>query len=93
LPQAKLVAAATSSLCEAANLVVTGNATEDKLIAGAKAVASSTAQLLMACQVKAEARSENNKRLQVSVSQLGYHNLLCCLVGWVCGEEGNRGIS
>lgn len=63
--QAKLVAAATSSLCEAANLVVKDNAHEDKLIAGAKAVASSTAQLLMACQVKAEARSENNRRLQV----------------------------
>ena len=47
---------------------MTGNASEDKLIAGAKAVASSTAQLLMACQVKAEARSENNKRLQVCIS-------------------------
>lgn len=57
---------ATSNLCEAANLVVKDNAHEDKLIAGAKAVASSTAQLLMACQVKAEARSENNRRLQVS---------------------------
>ena len=59
------MAAATSNLCDAANLVVKENAHEDKLIAGAKAVASSTAQLLMACQVKAEARSENNKRLQV----------------------------
>jgi len=74
LPQAKLVAAATSSLCEAANLVVTGSASEDKLIAGAKAVASSTAQLLMACQVKAETRSENNQRLQVCISP--YRNLV-----------------
>ena len=63
--QAKLVATATSNLCEAANMVVQGHAQEEKLIAAAKAVASSTAQLLIACQVKADARSENNRRLQV----------------------------
>ncbi len=64
-PQAKLVAAATSNLCESANLMVQGQAEEDKLIVAAKAVAASTAQLLIACQVKADARSESNKRLQV----------------------------
>ncbi len=64
-PQAKLVAAATSNLCESANMMVQGEAEEDKLIVAAKAVAASTAQLLIACQVKADARSENNKRLQV----------------------------
>ncbi len=63
--QAKVVAAATSNLCESANLMVQGQAEEDKLIVAAKAVAASTAQLLIACQVKADARSENNKRLQV----------------------------
>ena len=42
-----------------------GNADEDKLIAAAKAVAAHTAQLLLACQVKADPRSENNRRLQV----------------------------
>lgn len=64
-PQAKLVASATGNLCEAANSVVQGNAQEEKLIAAAKAVAASTAQLLIACQVKADPRSENNRRLQV----------------------------
>lgn len=52
------------------------NAHEDKLIAGAKAVASSTAQLLMACQVKAEARSENNKRLQVITNTIDYSSYI-----------------
>ena len=64
-PQAKLVASATGNLCEAANSVVQGQAQEEKLIAAAKAVAASTAQLLIACQVKADPRSENNRRLQV----------------------------
>ena len=60
-----MVATATSNLCEAANMVVQGQAKEEKLITAAKAVASSTAQLLISCQVKADARSENNRRLQV----------------------------
>ena len=42
-----------------------GNVEETNLIAAAQSVAASTAQLLMACQVKADARSENNRRLQV----------------------------
>lgn len=67
-------------MCEAANLVVKDNAHEDKLIAGAKAVASSTAQLLMACQVKAEARSENNKRLQVIKLLHTLHTLLMVMI-------------
>lgn len=68
--QAKLVATATSNLCDAANQVVQGNADEDKLIAAAKAVAAHTAQLLLACQVKADPRSENNRRLQVRLGSL-----------------------
>jgi len=61
---ARMVAAATSTLCEAANAAVQGNASEEKLIASAKAVANSTAQLLMACMVKADQHSENAQRLQ-----------------------------
>lgn len=61
-----MVATATSNLCDSANMVVTGQAKEEKLITAAKAVAASTAQLLISCQVKADARSENNRRLQVS---------------------------
>ena len=64
--QAKLVATATSNLCDAANQVVVGDADEDKLITAAKAVAAHTAQLLLACQVKADPRSESNRRLQAS---------------------------
>nr|A0A3G2LGI8.1 RecName: Full=Talin [Oscarella pearsei]AYN71349.1 talin [Oscarella pearsei] len=60
---ARMVAAATQSLCEAANSAVQGVSSEEKLIASAKAVAASTAQLLLACQVKADADSENFKRL------------------------------
>ena len=67
---AKLVATATSNLCDAAKLVVKGNADEDKLIAAAKAVAAHTAQLLHAAQVKADPHSENNKRLQKAGGQV-----------------------
>ncbi|KAL5257851.1 hypothetical protein ACHWQZ_G012707 [Mnemiopsis leidyi] len=63
---ARMVAAATSTLCEAANAAVQGNASEEKLIASAKGVANSTAQLLMACMVKADQHSENAQRLQTA---------------------------
>uniref|UniRef100_A0AAR2IZ01 Talin 2a n=1 Tax=Pygocentrus nattereri TaxID=42514 RepID=A0AAR2IZ01_PYGNA len=62
---ARMVAAATSNLCEAANASVQGHATEEKLISSAKQVAASTAQLLVACKVKADQDSEAMKRLQV----------------------------
>ncbi len=65
LLQARLVAAATSNLCEAANASVQGHASEEKLISSAKQVAASTAQLLVACKVKAEQDSEAMRRLQV----------------------------
>ena len=61
-----MVAAATHSLCEAANAMVQGHASEEKLIASAKEVAGSTAQLLMACKVKADPGSVAMQRLQVS---------------------------
>ena len=63
--QARLVAAATSNLCEAANASVQGHASEEKLISSAKQVAASTAQLLVACKVKADQDSEAMRRLQV----------------------------
>lgn len=63
--KARMVAAATSSLCEAANASVQGHASEEKLISSAKQVAASTAQLLVACKVKADQDSEAMRRLQV----------------------------
>ncbi|XP_077373006.1 talin-2 isoform X2 [Festucalex cinctus] len=65
---ARMVAAATSNLCEAANASVQGHASEEKLICSAKQVAASTAQLLVACKVKADQDSEAMKRLQVGTA-------------------------
>ncbi|KAF3854820.1 hypothetical protein F7725_022875 [Dissostichus mawsoni] len=56
---------ATSNLCEAANASVQGHASEEKLICSAKQVAASTAQLLVACKVKADQDSEAMRRLQM----------------------------
>jgi talin len=60
---ARLVAAATHSLVESANALVQGMGSEDKLISSAKQVASSTAQLLVACKVKAEGDTTATRRL------------------------------
>lgn len=61
-----MVAAATNNLCEAANVAVQGHASEEKLILSDKQVAASTAQLLVACKVKADHDSDAMMRLQVS---------------------------
>jgi talin len=61
-----MVAAATHALVQSANLLVQGQATEEKLISSAKQVASSTAQLLVACKVKASPDSVGTQRLQVA---------------------------
>lgn len=61
---ARLVAAATHNLCEAANALVKGHTSEEKLIGAAKQVAGSTAQLLLACKVKADPESQSMKRLE-----------------------------
>lgn len=61
---ARLVAAATHNLCEAANSLVQGNASEEKLIAAAKQVSAATAQLLVACKVKADTDSVAMRRLE-----------------------------
>ena len=63
--QARMVAAATTTLCDAANAAVQGNASEERLVAGAKQVSNSTAQLLLACRVKADSNSDTQRRLQV----------------------------
>lgn len=63
---ARLVAAATHSLVEAAQNLVQGISTEEMLISTAKQVASSTAQLLIACKVKSDPNSESGRRLQAA---------------------------
>lgn len=63
---ARTVAAACHNLCEAANSLVQGHATEEKLISSAKQVASSTAQLLVACRVKTGSNSTSMQRLQAA---------------------------
>uniref|UniRef100_A0A4W5KRL2 Talin 1 n=1 Tax=Hucho hucho TaxID=62062 RepID=A0A4W5KRL2_9TELE len=52
------------NLCEAANSAVQGHASEEKLVSSAKQVSASTAQLLVACKVKADQDSQTMKRLQ-----------------------------
>eukprot|EP00117_Sycon_ciliatum_P044924 scpid3709/ scgid32340/ Talin-1 len=61
---AKTVAATTNALCEAANAAVDGGASEERLIASSKAVAKATAQLLVACMIKADPTGSSMKRLQ-----------------------------
>ena len=62
-----MVVSAIGTLCETANAALQGNATEERIIASAKGVASSTAQLLLASRVKADANSQAQRNLQVSV--------------------------
>ncbi|VDK80443.1 unnamed protein product [Cylicostephanus goldi] len=63
---ARFVVAAVHQLCEAANALVQGQASEEKLISAAKQVAASTAQLLVACNVKADMDSQARRRLQAA---------------------------
>ncbi|CAB0031459.1 unnamed protein product [Trichogramma brassicae] len=67
---ARLVAAATHSLVDSANTLVQGFGSEEKLISSAKQVASSTAQLLVACKVKSDADSASMKVLQAAGSDI-----------------------
>merc|ERR1712203_417574 len=67
---ARMVAAATHNLCESANALVKGHASEEKLIGAAKQVAGSTAQLLLACKVKADPESATMRRLEVASNQV-----------------------
>lgn len=63
---ARLVAAATHSLVEAAQNLVCGVGTEELLISSAKQVAASTAQLLIACKVRSDPTSDTGRRLQAA---------------------------
>ncbi|XP_064075633.1 talin-1 isoform X9 [Vanessa tameamea] len=67
---ARLVAAAAHALVEAANALVQGAASEERLISSARQVASSTAQLLVACKVKADPTSESTRRLQAAGAEV-----------------------
>ena len=60
-----MVVAAIGTLVETANSACNGNATEERIIASAKGVASSTAQLLLASRVKADLNSKPQRNLQV----------------------------
>merc|ERR1719471_1968203 len=61
---AQVVAEATKELCDAANALVKGLESGERLIAASKQVAASTAQLVIACQVKADAESVTMKSLE-----------------------------
>ncbi|KAH9632859.1 hypothetical protein HF086_013646 [Spodoptera exigua] len=58
------------SLVEAANALVQGAGSEERLISSARQVASSTAQLLVACKVKADPSSESTRRLQAAGAEV-----------------------
>ena len=60
-----MVVAAIGTLVDTANSACNGNATEERIIASAKGVASSTAQLLLASRVKADLNSKPQQNLQV----------------------------
>jgi len=61
---ARLASANTCALCEAAHSAVEGNPSSDELVASAKAVATSTTQLLLACRRNADPNSKTQKGLQ-----------------------------
>merc|ERR550517_1222808 len=61
---AEMVADATRELCDAANALVKGQESGERLIAASKQVAASTAQLVIACQVKADPDSGAMRSLE-----------------------------
>ncbi|GAV00254.1 hypothetical protein RvY_11131 [Ramazzottius varieornatus] len=63
---ARSIAAACQTLCDATNSLMSGHATEEKLISAARQVASFTAQLLMVCRVKGQGNSKAMQRLLVA---------------------------
>lgn len=69
------MAAATGSLCEAANAAIQGNCSEEKLVASAKAVSNSTAQLLLACK-RGDSTSKTQKGLQVTRTTKVFFNII-----------------
>jgi len=63
---AALVASATQALCEAANTTIQEGSDGTHLVASAKQVSKATAQLVLACQVKAESGSKSMEGLKVA---------------------------
>jgi len=63
---ARMLVTASSGLYDATSSLLQGYATEEKLTSAAKQVASSTAHLLVACKVKADANSKSMQRLQAA---------------------------
>lgn len=63
--QARQVASATGSLCEAAHDTIQGDYSEVKLITAAKSVADSTEKLLIACRSEGDENSKTQRGLQV----------------------------
>jgi len=61
---AALVASATQALCEAANTMIQDGSDGTHLVASAKQVSKATAQLVLACQVKADAGSKSMEGLK-----------------------------
>merc|ERR1712061_843349 len=77
---AKLVASATRSLCEAANNLVTGEGGEEHLIAAAKAVCKSTAQLVLACKVKADGWETSSVMMGLNTASIAVRKATDALV-------------
>lgn len=63
---AKQVAYATGDLCEAANAAVKGEVQRERVVAAAKGVSSSTAQLMSAAAVQADPNSQAQTRLRAA---------------------------
>ena len=63
-----MLAAVSSATCEAANLYVQSQTTEEDVIASAKSVTTLAAKLFVIAQIKVEADSDHHKQLQVAYS-------------------------
>jgi len=87
---ARMVAGTVIQLCETANAAVQGNATEERIVASAKGVASSTAQLLLASRVKADSNSKTQRNLQIAGNEVkkASDNLVRA-----ASNESNRGFT
>ena len=63
---ARMVATSTGDLCDAANAAVKGEVRRENVVAAARAVSSSTVQLLTSASVKADASSQAQIRLRAA---------------------------
>merc|ERR1712110_910679 len=68
------------SLCEAANNLVTGEGGEEHLIAAAKAVSKSTAQLVLACKVKADGWETSSVMMGLNTASIAVRKATDALV-------------